>query len=147
MTLREKSYFVLPQGELEPLNPKQIKRWNLRRISQRIIPCVLTGVILLVLVVTQLKQDNGDAIPAPNGEACPQYPALEAVSEKHKVLENVLTNELNSADFFKKSLKKMQGAIQIATESFDDMGELGEDDRWDVFAGFHEYLEETFPLV
>jgi len=41
----------------------------------------------------------------------------------------------------------MQGAVQIPTESFDDMKPVGEEPRFDIFADFHEYLEKTFPLV
>ena len=49
--------------------------------------------------------------------------------------------------FFEKSLKRMQGAVQIPTESFDDMGKVNEDPRWDIFIEFHDYLKKTFPLV
>jgi Gly-Xaa carboxypeptidase len=41
----------------------------------------------------------------------------------------------------------MQGAVQIATESYDDMKLVGDDPRWDIFVDFHDYLEKTFPLV
>ena len=30
---------------------------------------------------------------------------------------------------------------------FDDIGEPGEDPRWDIFADFHSYLERRFPLM
>lgn len=30
---------------------------------------------------------------------------------------------------------------------FDDIGEPGEDARWDVFADFHLFLESRFPLM
>ena len=54
---------------------------------------------------------------------------------------------MGSDEFFDKSLKRMQGAVRIPTESFDDMGPVGEDPRWDVFKEFHAYLEASFPLV
>ena len=54
---------------------------------------------------------------------------------------------IGSNEFFEKSLKRMQGAVRILTESFDDMGPAGEDPRWDVFREFHAYLEESFPFV
>jgi Gly-Xaa carboxypeptidase len=41
----------------------------------------------------------------------------------------------------------LQGAVKIPKESFDDMGQVGEDPRWNVFVDFHAYLEKTFPLV
>ena len=30
---------------------------------------------------------------------------------------------------------------------FDDLAPPGQDSRWDIFADFHEYLEQRFPLV
>lgn len=41
----------------------------------------------------------------------------------------------------------LSGAVKIPTEGFDGMGEIGHDERWDVFAPFHDYLERSFPLV
>lgn len=31
--------------------------------------------------------------------------------------------------------------------NFDDMGPVGNESRWDVFADFHSYLLSSFPLV
>ena len=33
------------------------------------------------------------------------------------------------------------------TESYDNMGSVGEDPRWQVFGPFHDYLLGAFPLV
>ncbi|WVO21424.1 uncharacterized protein IAS62_002732 [Cryptococcus decagattii] len=41
----------------------------------------------------------------------------------------------------------LSGAVKVPTEVFDVMGEIGEDERWDVFYKFADYLEESFPLV
>jgi Gly-Xaa carboxypeptidase len=54
---------------------------------------------------------------------------------------------LSSDAFFDKSLKKLQAAINVPTESFDDMGPVGEDPRWNIFADLHANLKESFPLV
>ena len=35
----------------------------------------------------------------------------------------------------------------LATEVFDAMGEPGEDERWEIFYEFHEYLQKEYPLV
>jgi hypothetical protein len=35
----------------------------------------------------------------------------------------------------------------LRTESFDDLGDVGEDPTWEKMAAFHEYLEKAFPLV
>ncbi|OCF57639.1 Gly-Xaa carboxypeptidase [Kwoniella mangroviensis CBS 10435] len=41
----------------------------------------------------------------------------------------------------------LAGAVRVPTETFDDFGKVGEDDRRDKFHKFHEYLEKSFPLV
>ncbi|WWC63504.1 uncharacterized protein I303_106107 [Kwoniella dejecticola CBS 10117] len=41
----------------------------------------------------------------------------------------------------------LAGAVRVNTETFDDFGKVGEDDRWDKFYKFTEYVEESFPLV
>jgi Gly-Xaa carboxypeptidase len=69
------------------------------------------------------------------------------VSEGRKKLEKEVGDEIGSDAFFDKSLKRMQGAVQIPTESFDDMGKVNEDPRWDIFIEFRDYLKKTFPLV
>jgi hypothetical protein len=33
------------------------------------------------------------------------------------------------------------------TESYDGMGPVGEDPRWEVFGPFHDYLLGAFPLL
>lgn len=54
---------------------------------------------------------------------------------------------LGSPAFQNTSIERLAGAVQIDTQSFDDLGEVGEDKRWEVFFPFHDYLEKTFPLV
>lgn len=54
---------------------------------------------------------------------------------------------ISSAAFRNASVRRLSGAVRVKTESFDDLGPIGEDPRWDVFYDFHRYLEETFPLM
>jgi Gly-Xaa carboxypeptidase len=79
--------------------------------------------------------------------ACPQYPALEPPSDKRAKFEKKINDAINSEAFFNKSVARMQGALWIPTESFDDMGKVGEDERWEIFGELHAYFEKTFPLV
>ncbi|WRT68600.1 uncharacterized protein IL334_005578 [Kwoniella shivajii] len=41
----------------------------------------------------------------------------------------------------------ISGAVQVPTETFDDFGKVGEDDRWDKFYKFDGYLKKSFPSV
>ncbi|KAH9216714.1 carboxypeptidase [Leptodontidium sp. 2 PMI_412] len=54
---------------------------------------------------------------------------------------------ISTPTFLNASIERLSGAVKIKTETFDDLGEIGVDKRWDVFYAFHEYLENTFPLV
>ncbi|RMZ30449.1 hypothetical protein D0859_05455 [Hortaea werneckii] len=54
---------------------------------------------------------------------------------------------LSTDDFKLASIKRHAGAVQIPTESFDDMGPVGEDKRWNTRFDFHKYLAKTFPRI
>jgi len=41
----------------------------------------------------------------------------------------------------------MSGAVQIPTESYDEMGPVGHDKRYEVFGKLHDYLHKAFPKV
>jgi Gly-Xaa carboxypeptidase len=144
------NYTLLPQGEAEPLtSSRQRTRWNWKRILQFSIPVILGLVLVLMLSISQAVSNSKDAQvhPHPGQPACPQFPAIQSVSDDRKKLEKEVGDEIGSDDFFDKSLKRMQGAVQIPTESFDDMGKVDEDPRWDIFIEFHDYLKKTFPLM
>lgn len=144
------NYTLLPQGETEPLtSSKRYQRWTRKRIWQWSLPGILVLLFLLALGVFQGVKGSNDTQfrPHPGQAACPQYPALRSLSDERKELELKVGDEISSDDFFDKSLKRMQGAVQIPTESFDDMGKVGEDPRWDIFADLHAFLRTTFPQV
>lgn len=54
---------------------------------------------------------------------------------------------LTSNDFRDVAIGRLTGAVKIPTQSYDDMGAIGEDARWDIFYSFADYLEKTYPLV
>jgi len=37
--------------------------------------------------------------------------------------------------------------VSCSTESYDEMGDVGADPRWEVFQPLHDYLLGAFPLV
>ncbi|KAK0620617.1 hypothetical protein B0T14DRAFT_431214 [Immersiella caudata] len=45
------------------------------------------------------------------------------------------------------SIARLSGAVQVKSESFDDLGAVGEDPRWEVFYDLSHYLAGAFPLV
>ena len=37
--------------------------------------------------------------------------------------------------------------VERSTESYDNMGPIGVDERWEAFGSFHDYLLQSFPLT
>lgn len=88
----------------------------------------------------------GEAAPAKlNSDQCPQVAPLSPRKGNSQLAE--MDEYLKSPDFQNKSIKALSGAVQRQTQSFDDMGPIGEDVRWDVFYAFKSYLSDIFPLV
>ncbi|KAK3353785.1 hypothetical protein B0T25DRAFT_545363 [Lasiosphaeria hispida] len=54
---------------------------------------------------------------------------------------------ISSTAFRNATIERLSGAVRVKSESFDDLGAIGEDPRWNVFYDFHAYLKATFPLV
>jgi len=140
-------YTTESQEEFKPLMRKEKSPSGNRRIWKWALCIVALAMVSAITYTLHMHIENVSFAVGADGKACPQFPALKALSEERGMFEKEMRHELESHNFFNKSLKRMQGAIQIATESFDDMGEIGEDNRWDVFIEFHEYLEQTFPLM
>lgn len=75
----------------------------------------------------------------PFEHVCQQAPVLDP---KYDNLTDVYQPETKN-----RIINWHSGAIQVPTQSFDDLGAIGEDSRWDIFAKFHEYLEHEYPSV
>ena len=76
---------------------------------------------------------------------CDQPDPLFPSTENDKL--NDMYDYLSSEDFRDGSIKRHSGAVRIPTESFDDMGAVGEDSRWEIMYKFQSYLEKVFPRV
>jgi len=80
-----------------------------------------------------------------NDLTCPQTDSLSP--KVHRDLAIALDNEYAPDDFRSRIAKLLGGVVQVPTVTYDDMGDVGEDPRWDVFAELHDYLKDAFPLV
>lgn len=58
-----------------------------------------------------------------------------------------MTEYLGTDAFKTIAIERLSGAVKLPTQSFDDMGEVGKDPRWDIFYSFADYLSKAFPLV
>ncbi|GJD00184.1 peptidase family M20/M25/M40 [Colletotrichum higginsianum] len=54
---------------------------------------------------------------------------------------------LDTPKFRNETIARLSGAVQVPTESFDNYGAVGVDDRWDKLFAFSAYLAKTFPKV
>lgn len=148
MPLKPPNYTLLTENEIELDGfQSQKRRWSTRNMLKWALPSII-GVCLVLALILNRSHSSGREFPGVgNQAACPQYPAIKAQSSARIELEADIASALSSDAFFEASTQRLQGAVQIPTESFDDMGLVGEDSRWDVFVDFHAYLEKTFPLV
>lgn len=58
----------------------------------------------------------------------------------------------SSTDFWSKEIMNRQihrlsAVVRVPTVSYDDMGDVHHDTRWDVFGELHEVLESLFPIT
>jgi Gly-Xaa carboxypeptidase len=78
-------------------------------------------------------------------QQCPQVAPL--LPWLHTPMLDEMDKGLMTEAFMNASIARLSSSVQIPTESFDDMGSLDEDKRWDIFFDFAEYLRSTFPLL
>ncbi|KAH8681650.1 peptidase family M20/M25/M40 [Xylariales sp. PMI_506] len=76
---------------------------------------------------------------------CPQVDPL--LPSKTTDALDKLESFLESSKFLNDSVGRLAGAVQIPSESYDDLGPVGEDKRWEIMYDVAAYLEKTFPLV
>ncbi|RYP46410.1 hypothetical protein DL768_007377 [Monosporascus sp. mg162] len=109
----------------------------------------LTGLLAAVLLLRFIC-DVFDAVSRRGYEGwmvaqCPQVEPL-VPSQKTPSLRE-MDNYLASNKFRNESIARVSGAVQVPSQSYDDLGPIGEDKRWDIMYEMAAYLEKTFPLV
>ncbi|CAE6427932.1 unnamed protein product [Rhizoctonia solani] len=80
-------------------------------------------------------------------DVCPQVDPLQPASDANRKLAEELGAAFNDPNFEAVAAEYLGAAVRIPTESYDKMGPVGTDPRWDVFYKFSEHLEKTFPKV
>lgn len=82
-------------------------------------------------------------------EEIPTIPSVSPLRPKNYDTESNKAHDIYyDPSFRSKSIQKLQGAVQIETESYDDSLDPSEDmTPWTKFFKLFRYLEETFPLL
>ncbi|CAL5866821.1 uncharacterized protein PFLUO_LOCUS1032 [Penicillium psychrofluorescens] len=75
---------------------------------------------------------------------CQQVPKL---SPKNTNVEQFVREKVESPDYHREIINKLSGMIQIPSESYDELGPIGEDKRWDIFYQMEDYIQSNYPTV
>lgn len=90
--------------------------------------------------VSDLFELSSGVSKAQCAQVAPLFPRK---SEAFSKMEEYMQSEA----FRNASIARLSGAVQIPSMSFDDLGAIGEDPRWDVFYDVAAYLQKSYPLV
>ncbi|GHJ89068.1 hypothetical protein NliqN6_5470 [Naganishia liquefaciens] len=137
-SLSEKNpeYQVLPTTECaEPVVRPARKSWFSFSKSQWLL--VLIALYAIGLMGFDAYSRTETAMEKPVKSLCPSQPKALGKGPGWHVAENytdIVTGRLSRA-------------VQIAAVSYDDMGPVGEDDRWKPHFKFEEFLKSEYPRV
>jgi|SRR5208282_3951854 len=140
-----------PNQPLYPPHPPP-KRSILNRYSWIVAVILLLIFIGLLAVPKSISHKPGDIeddydedAPIPDSSGICKQSHMKQLPDDD--ISRALETALGSEDYLRDSVQRLSGAVQIHTESFDDMGAVGEDPRWEVFKEFHDYLAKIYPNV
>ncbi|BFZ57723.1 hypothetical protein PYCC9005_004776 [Savitreella phatthalungensis] len=102
-------------------------------------PCYLAICVTALLLWVDVP-----VLMTPPAPSCLQPGAL--IPSLPDAVSRTYANFTSSA-YRSHSARLLSDGVRIPTVSYDDMGEVGEDSRWEVFASFRRYLHDAFPLV
>ncbi|KAI0552196.1 hypothetical protein F4679DRAFT_102264 [Xylaria curta] len=117
-------------------------RW--RSVGTLLFHAIAFAVILKTLFEIYLRLAAGEEPPLLR-EKCPQVEPL-VPSQQSPALSG-MEEYLRSDKFRDDTVDRVAGAVRIPTQSYDDLGPVGEDPRWETMYDFADYLRSTFPLV
>lgn len=159
--MSEKSSDTVPGSPLPPAPDASSSAPPTMKSSKQ-FPFVSVAVSTLVAVLLYLNFASSTSFttllsPAPSPPA--SSPVLPTESEvydsalytcpqsKPIVPANSNLDQFKTPEFREWSLSVLQKAVRIPTQSFDNMGPVGKDSRWDVFFDLEAMLKDSFPLV
>ncbi|KAI1458841.1 hypothetical protein F4805DRAFT_422824 [Annulohypoxylon moriforme] len=129
---------LLPHPQTTVSASRQRPLWT--SLLQIAAVCLLLKISVFdTFIAPRLKHDESEILAK-----CPQ---VEPLFPKESPELSKMDEYIASPKFLNGTVSRMAGAIQIPTESYDDLGPIGEDKRWDTMYDFAAYLEKTFPLI
>ncbi|KAJ5819299.1 hypothetical protein N7474_004890 [Penicillium riverlandense] len=82
--------------------------------------------------------------PGKESGICQQVPKL---SPKNTKVEQFVREKVESPEYHREIINKLSGMIRIPSESYDELGPIGEDKRWDIFYQMEDYIKSKYPTV
>ncbi|KAL2782538.1 hypothetical protein BJX66DRAFT_345744 [Aspergillus keveii] len=95
-------------------------------------------------IVFEAKNSNPGPYTPHNPSICPQVPALRP--KNHEIEQSILS-KTSLESYHKNIITRLTGLIQIPSESYDDLGPIGLDPRWDIFFSVEAYIKKEYPAV
>ncbi|KEI40852.1 carbohydrate-binding module family 43 protein [Mixia osmundae IAM 14324] len=106
------------------------------------------GTSVAVTKIDSLRSDliiiEERVLEAGDERYCPAISAIKPLPDA--ALDSQYTH-LSTPAYRKQSIGLFSEAIQVKTPSFDDLGSVKDDKRWEAFFAFADYLRDSFPLV
>ncbi|KAF8437233.1 hypothetical protein L210DRAFT_3682609 [Boletus edulis BED1] len=131
----------VPYGKV----PEELPGLTLHRQTTSSVSSRAAKTTLLAFAALAVTFFTSTSLDTTGVNLCPQAPALIPV--KNNALWETLTEIYGTEAFRLKAVDWLSGAVQIPTESYDQMDPIGIDPRWEKFSVFHDYLAKAFPLV
>ncbi|RJE22664.1 Carboxypeptidase [Aspergillus sclerotialis] len=75
---------------------------------------------------------------------CQQVPKLSPKNEK---AQQFIRDKVESPKYQEEIIDKLSGIIRIPSESYDELGPIGQDERWDIFYDVEKFIKAKYPTV
>ncbi|KAI1166438.1 peptidase family M20/M25/M40 [Nemania serpens] len=118
-------------------------RWRLARTL--LLYTITFAAVLKLSVEVYQRVIVGEKDLTTSSAKCPQVHPLVPGYQTPALSD--MDEYIRSDQFSRETVERMANAIGIPTETFDDLGLVGEDPRWNKMYKLAEYLEKAFPAV
>ncbi|KAI0490433.1 peptidase family M20/M25/M40 [Xylaria cf. heliscus] len=132
------------KGTLLPAPRATVLKSRWRSVGALLLHAIAFAVILKTSFEVYRRFTAGED-PSLSRDKCPQIEPLVPSQQSPALSE--MQEYLRSDKFRDDTVQRVAGAVRIPTESYDDIGAVGEDPRWETMYNLADYLKSTFPLV
>ena len=155
---RQGFFAAEPALTTENYQPRHGRMRAVLYVAKYVIACIILFVCFYISIWTFITEpilefieathpgDHDGSVTSVVAAQCPAQFAISPHSNSDITKRNI-EKLFPSAEFRNLSVKRLSGAVQIPTVSYDDNGPIDDDPRWDVFFDLERYFRESFPLL